>query len=49
MCEIRIQQDFIAKKKQKQNKVMTRNIPKNNVEQSKYNAKFYLYLYPLGT
>jgi hypothetical protein len=28
---------------------MTRNIPKTNVEQTKGNNKFYLYLYPLGT
>jgi hypothetical protein len=49
MCEIRIQQDFIAKKKQKQNKVMIKNIPKINVEQIKNKKEFYLYLYPLST
>ncbi len=31
-CQIRIKQDFITKNKQKQNKVMIRNIPKINVE-----------------
>jgi hypothetical protein len=49
MCEIRIQQDFITKKKQKQNKVVIRNILKINVEQIKNKKKFYLYLYPLNT
>jgi hypothetical protein len=32
MCETKIQWDFIAKKKQKYNKAMTRNIPKTNVK-----------------
>jgi hypothetical protein len=32
MCKTKIQQDFIAKKKQKQNKAMTRNIPKIGIE-----------------
>jgi hypothetical protein len=41
--EIKIQQDFIAKNKQKYNKVMTRNIPKISVEQIKGNGEFYLY------
>jgi hypothetical protein len=41
------QQDFIAKKKQ--NKIMTKKIPKINVEQTKSNRKLYLYVYPLGT
>jgi len=48
-CEITIQWDFIAKKKLKKNKVMTRNIPKTSVEEIKCNGEFYLYLYPLGT
>ncbi len=30
-------------------RVITRNIPKTNVEQIKGNDKFYFYLYPLGT
>jgi hypothetical protein len=36
-------------KKQKQNKIMTRNIPKTGIEHIKGNEEFYLYLYPLGT
>jgi len=40
---------IIAKKKQKQNKVMIRNESKIGIEQTKGSAKFYLYLYPLGT
>ncbi len=47
--EIKVQQDFITKKKQKQKKVLTRNIPKINDEQTKGNAKFYFYLYPFDT
>jgi len=39
----------IAKKKKKKNKVMIRNKSKIGVEQTKGSAKFYLYLYPLGT
>jgi hypothetical protein len=42
--KIKIQQDFIVKKKQ--NKTMTKkNIPKINVEHTKDNGKFYFYLY----
>jgi hypothetical protein len=48
-CEIIIQWDFIAKKKFKKNKVMTRNIPKIGVEEIKCNGELYLYLYPLNT
>jgi hypothetical protein len=36
-CERRIQEDFITKIKQ--NKAMTGNVPKNNVEQSKGNGE----------
>ncbi len=47
MCKTtKIQQDFITKKK---NKVMTRNIPKTNIEHIKGNEEIYLYLYPLCT
>jgi hypothetical protein len=31
-CKTRIQKDFIMRMKQQQNKVVTRNIPKTNVE-----------------
>jgi hypothetical protein len=44
MCEARIQQDFIAKNEQKQNKVMTRNIPKTNVERIKV-MKYFTSIY----
>jgi len=40
---------FYHKKKQKQNKVKTKKIPKINVEHIKGNGKFYLYLYLSGT
>jgi len=39
----------VTKTKWKQNKVMIKNVPKINVEQTKGNEEFYLYLYPLGT
>ncbi len=47
-CKIRIQQDFVIMNKQKQNKAMTRNVPKTNVEQTKNNEELYLYIYLLG-
>ncbi len=31
-CKTQIQEDFIARKKQKQNKVVKKNVPKTNVE-----------------
>ncbi len=46
--EIRIQKYFIAKKKQKKNKAMTKIVTKIGVEQIKGNGEFYFYLYPLG-
>jgi len=49
MCETIIQQDFIVRKKEKENKVMQENVPKTSVEQTKGNVEFYFYLYPLGT
>jgi hypothetical protein len=49
MYKTKIQQDFIGIKKQKQNKTMTRNIPKIGVEQIINNGELYFYLYPLGT
>jgi len=48
MCEIRIQQDFIAKKKNKQG-YDKKNVPKINVEQTKSNGELNLYLYTFGT
>jgi hypothetical protein len=45
--QTKIQQKFIPK--QKQNKVMIKNMSKTGVEQTKGNRDFYLYLYPLGT
>ncbi len=43
MCKTRIQQDLIAKNKQKQNKHMIRNVPKTNIEQTKGNEELYFY------
>jgi hypothetical protein len=37
MCEIRIQQDFIARMKQKKSMLWKENVPKINVEQTKSN------------
>jgi hypothetical protein len=37
MCKTKIQQDFILKTKQEQNKVVIRNVPKTNIEHIKGN------------
>jgi hypothetical protein len=44
MCEIKIQQNFITKNKQKWNKVVIRKVPKTGVEQIKGTREFYFYL-----
>jgi hypothetical protein len=43
MCEIKIQQDFIAK--EKQDKVLREKVPKIGVEHIKGNKKVNLYIY----
>jgi len=41
MCETRIQQDFIIRKKWKHNKTMIKKIPKIGVENAKGNGESY--------
>jgi hypothetical protein len=48
LCEIKIQQDFIVRKEQKQNKAMIGNVRKIGVEHIKNNWQFYFYWHPLG-
>ncbi len=45
--ETKIQQDFIVKINK--TRLWQENIPKTDVEQTKSNEEFYLYLYLLGT
>ncbi len=40
MCKTLIQEDFIASKKQKQNKVVKKNVTKTSVEQIEGNEDF---------
>jgi hypothetical protein len=47
MCETKIQQKFIAKKKK--TRLRHEKLPKIGVEQIENHGKFYLYLYLLDT